>query len=128
MLGGLIEVILYVQDMNVEVAFYRDKLGLEVSYPEGSPDFSKESWVALQTGQCTLALHNGGNRRFGVDSPKIVFQVRDIKDVRNELLKRGATIGEVRPAAPGIWVCDGMDPEGNEFSIESDEHGQVDKT
>lgn len=119
LVGELMEVILYVQDMNAQVAFYRDKLGLRVSYPEGVTDFSREMWVTLDTGMCTLALHGGGKRRLGEDAPKIVFRVADIEAARAELLKRGVSLGETRPAAPGVRVCDGVDPEGNKLSIES---------
>src|SRR3990172_393441 len=87
--GELMEVILYVQDMNAQVAFYRDRFGLEVTYPQGVRDFSQESWVMLATGQCTLVLHGGGRRRLGEDAPKIVFRVRDIEAARRELLDQG---------------------------------------
>jgi predicted enzyme related to lactoylglutathione lyase len=118
---GLIEIILYVQDMHAQVVFYRDNFGLSVSYPSELPDYGTESWVTLNTGQCTLALHAGGSKRFGQDAPKIVFGVGDIHAAHDELLGRGVRLGEVRPAAPGVWVCDGIDPEGNKFSIESHE-------
>src|SRR5690348_8743558 len=65
MLTGLMEVILQVKDMNVEVAFYRDMLGLRVTYPEGAVDYSKEGWVTFETGRCVLALHDGGRVRQG---------------------------------------------------------------
>jgi len=123
-IGELMEVILYVQDMNAQVAFYRDKFGLEVTYPQGVRDFSNEFWVTLATGQCTLALHGvhgGGRRRLGEDAPKIVFRARDIEAARRELLDQGVALGEARSPAPGVLVCDGVDPEGNKFSIEA--HG-----
>lgn len=118
-IGELMEVILYVQDMNSQVRFYRDTLGLDVKQPEGVEDYSNVYWVELDTGPCTLALHGGGGRRFGEDAPKIVFRVQDIQAARQRLLDKGVQIGEVRSAAPGVWVCDGEDPEGNGFSIES---------
>lgn len=123
-IGQLIEVILYVQDMNAQVAFYRDTLGLAVLYPRGSSDFRREMWVTLGTGQCVLALHGGGKRRFGEDAPKIVFHADDVNAAREELLAKGVKLGEVRPAAPGVWVCDGIDPEGNKFSLEYSERPQ----
>jgi hypothetical protein len=62
--------------MNAQVAFYRDTLGFTVLYPQGTSDFSREMWVTLETGQCVLALHGGGKRRFGEDAPKIEYSVR----------------------------------------------------
>jgi catechol 2,3-dioxygenase-like lactoylglutathione lyase family enzyme len=119
--NGLIEVILYVQDMPAQVAFYRDVFGLRVLFPAGKEDYSQEFWVTLDSGACILALHGGGQKRLGRDTPKIVFGVGDIHAARRELLSRDVAVGEVRSAAPGVWVCDGFDPEGNPFSIESQE-------
>lgn len=116
---GLIEIIVYVQDMNAQVAFYRDNFGLEVLYPSGLTNYADEFWVTLNTGACVLALHGGGQKRLGADAPKLVFGVDDIHAARAELVKRGVKIDEVRSAAPGVWVCDGVGPEGNKFSIES---------
>lgn len=117
--GELMEVILYVQDMNAQVAFYRNKLGLALISPAGVSDFTHEFWVTLDTGACTLVLHGGGQRRLGADAPKIVFRVTDVEAARRELVARGVALSEARSPAPGVWVCDGADPEGNKFSIES---------
>ena len=120
-LGELMEVILYVEDMNAQVSFYRDKLGLNVKSPQDTEDYSEVFWVELDSGPCTLALHAGGKRRFGEDAPKFVFNVGDILAVRQALVDQDIPMDEVRSAAPGVWVCDGVDPEGNKFSIESHE-------
>ena len=117
--NGLIEVILYVQDMGSQVAFYRDVMGLAVLYPTGISEYDGEMWVTFSTGTCTLALHGGGRGRLGADAPKIVFGVPDVESARAQLLSKGVEMGEVRSAAPGVFVCDGVDPEGNTFSIES---------
>jgi hypothetical protein len=75
----------------------------------------------MDTGSCTLALHGGGEGRYGQDAPKVVFRVSDVAASRAELLQDRVTMGEVRSPGPGIQVCDGWDPEGNRFSIESRE-------
>lgn len=118
-IGEIMEVILYVEDMNGQVSFYKDKFGFEIKNPTGLDDYSSEFWVELDTGNCSLALHAGGKRRFGADAPKFVFRVEDILAARQLLLDQEVEMGEIRSAAPGIWVCDGIDPEGNKFSIES---------
>jgi len=117
--GELMEVILYVQDMGAQVSFYRDLLGLEVKEPRGEGEWSGVHWVELDTGSCTLALHAGGQRRLGEDAPKIVFRASDVPAARQELVRLGVPMGEVRSPAPGVQVSDGADPEGNKFSIES---------
>ena len=118
--GELMEVIVHVHDMNSQVAFYRDKLGLRVSYPAGAEDYSKESWVTLETGRCVLALHGGGRVRVG-ESPshRIVFRTGNIQAARNQLLGKGVKAGEIRSPAPEVQVFEARDPEGNVFSIES---------
>jgi catechol 2,3-dioxygenase-like lactoylglutathione lyase family enzyme len=117
--GELMEVILYVQDVGAQVAFYRDLLGLKVKEPRGEGEWAGVHWAELDTGSCTLALHTGGQHRLGEDAPKIVFRVSDVPGARHELMRRGIPMGEVRSPAPGVQVSDGADPEGNKFSIES---------
>ena len=121
MIGGLMEVILYVEDMNAQVSFYRDTLGFSVNEPQDVEEFNEVFWVELDTGSCTLALHAGGQRRLGEDAPKVVFRAADVPAAREELQAREIPMGEVRSPAPGVQVCDGLDPEGNKFSIESRE-------
>jgi predicted enzyme related to lactoylglutathione lyase len=119
---GLMEVIMHVEDMNSEVSFYRDKLGLELTYPREKTDFGKENWVTFDTGSCIFVLHGGGRIRTGeMPSHRITFRVKDIHATRNELVGRGLTLSEVRSPAPNVWVVDGRDPEGNVFALES--HG-----
>lgn len=119
--NGLIEIILYVEDMAQQVGFYRDILGLTVSYPANLDDYSPEMWVTLDTGACTLALHGGGQKRLGEDTPMIVFGVTDIAAARDHLLTQGVEVGEIFSAAPGVHLCHGRDPEGNPFALESHE-------
>jgi catechol 2,3-dioxygenase-like lactoylglutathione lyase family enzyme len=117
-LDSLMEVILFVQDMPAQVAFYRDQLGLTVREPAGLDDYASAYWVEFDTGPCTLVLHGGGQRRLGPDSPKFVFRVAALEAARADLLARGVQLGPSRTPAPGVSVCDGADPEGNHFSLE----------
>ena len=117
-LKGLAEVILYVENMQEMVEFYRDAMGLNVKYPEHETDFRKEEWVVFYTGACDLCLHSGGKRRLGRDAPSFVFRVADMEDARDELTERGVPMEEPKMVAPNVWVCGGEDPEGNRFSIE----------
>jgi predicted enzyme related to lactoylglutathione lyase len=118
-LGRLTRVILYVRDMGAQVAFYRDVLGLNLTFPDNLKDYSSEHWVLFGAGPCGLALHAGGETRIGPDAPKIVFDCDDIRVMREQLLSRGVAMGEIRSPSPGVLVSDGRDPEGNRFSIES---------
>jgi predicted enzyme related to lactoylglutathione lyase len=103
MFQGLFRVILYTQDMESEVRFYRDVLGLRVKNPPGLDSY----------------LHGGGQKRLGADTPNLVFRVEDVASARRRLIERGAKIGEIRVPVPGTRVADGFDPEGHRFSIQS---------
>lgn len=105
--------------MVAQVSYYRDVLGLRVKEPRDVTDFDTVHWVEFDTGGCTLALHAGGQGRLGEDAPKFVFRVVSVSDARAWLSSLGVTLGEIRSPAPGIEVCDGQDPEGNWFSLES---------
>jgi predicted enzyme related to lactoylglutathione lyase len=115
---GLIEVILYVEDMQKQMSFYRDTLELPVLYPAGLANYANEMWVLLDTGSCKLALHGGGQKRLGQDRPMLVFGIEDIHAARATLVERGVELQEIFSAAPGVWVCHGVDPEGNPIALE----------
>ena len=55
----LSEVILYVQDMDAQVCFWRDVMGLRVTWPVDRGSYRGEHWVTLDSGPCTLCLHYG---------------------------------------------------------------------
>ena len=118
LLTGLVSVILYVQDMNRMVSFYRDTLGFDVQLPADLTDYAQESWVQIDTGVCKLALNAGGSGRVGEDAPMIVFGVADIELARTTLLARGVALEEVFDAGGGVKVVQGRDPEGNPISLE----------
>ena len=122
MIQGLIEIIVYVRQMDVQVRFYRDVLGLTVRSPTGLTDYTNEFWVELETGSCTLALHGGDTGQGGKEIPKLVFGVEDIEAARAMLLEKGVKASEVRSPAPGVMVVDALDAEGNPFSVESHSH------
>lgn len=116
MIKKLHEVIIYVADMQTEVRFYRDVLGFTVTNMPGDADFSNAYWVELDTGGAQLVLHGGGSTEHK-NAPTLAFLVDDIVATRNELIERGATLGEIRYPVAGSEVSDGLDPEGNRFCI-----------
>ena len=118
-IGPIIEIIVYVRDMDAQVRFYKDVLELPLSYPLDLDSYQDQPWVTFDVGECVLALHSGGQGHVSLDAPKFVFQVADVGAARETLLGRGVVVGEVRVPSPGVYVSDGEDPEGNKFSIES---------
>lgn len=115
----LAKVILYCQNMDAQVRFWRDVIGLPLQSPAGLLDYSAEYWVEFDAGSCQLVLHGGGGKRIGQDAPKLAFAVADIHAAHAELTMRGAPLGDIRSPAPDVYVSDGVDPEGNSFSIDA---------
>ena len=118
MIRNLSEIILYVKDMESQVNFYRDIMELPIEYPTGIDSYKDEYWVVFDTGLCKLALHGGGEGKIGKDSPKFVFDVEDVKAMRELLSLKGLQVGAIRSPTPGVEVLDAEDPEGNAFSVE----------
>ena len=114
--GPLFEIILYVINMDREVWFYRDVLGLTIRYPQGLSDYSREMWVEFETGECTFALH-GGEHEKPDRAHEIVFTVEDIKQARQSIIKAGVKIGEIRSLEDGAPIAEGVDPAGHRFAI-----------
>jgi predicted enzyme related to lactoylglutathione lyase len=117
----LFEVIVYVKDMDAMARFYRDQLGLAITWPADLADYGAEHWVAFDAGGATLALHSGGEGASGTP-PRFGFAVSDIAAARERLLAAGVACGEPRSPAPGVQVADCRDPEGNGFFIEEHAH------
>ena len=111
---SLIEVIVYVEDMDRMFAFYSEVFGLDVV--EGEPE---HGFVKLDVGGTTLALHEGREGELGRFAPKLVFEVEDLAAARDHLLGADVDLGELRHPAPDVYVIDGRDPEGNKFAIEA---------
>lgn len=110
------EIILFVQDMESEVRFYRDVLGLKIAYPSGLADYSEEMWVAFSTGDCTLALH-GGSKEEPAGQHEIIFKVEDVAKARKAIMDAGIHMEAVRDLEDGAPISEGVDPAGHRFAI-----------
>lgn len=111
---SLSELILSVEDVDRMTSFYGEVLGLDLL--AGAPE---HGFVRFDTGECHLCLHAGGSGERGRDAPRFVFEVTDLEAARAHLQGHGVELGEVREPAPDTRVCDGVDPEGNRFAIET---------
>lgn len=112
------EIILYVQDMNAEVRFYRDVLGLPLRYPKDLKDYSDEIWVEFSVGDATLALHGGADST-PQDDHEIIFMVDNVARAREMIIAAGTEMGEIRDLEDGSPIAEGKDPDGHRFSIRS---------
>jgi len=113
-IGTMSRVTLVVQNMLAVTEFYRDVLKLR---PIFDLDVQPPQWIEFNTGPCTLALQVA-SRTDGVASTynKIVFYVENVVNARQELLDRGAPMGEIEDDGR-FQHCEGHDPEGNKFQI-----------
>jgi len=114
------QIILYVNDMGAEVHFYHDILGLPIRYPAGLSDYSKEMWVELETGNCSLAFHGAEG-----DHPdtlhEIVFEVEDVEAARQLIIAAGIEMMPIHILEDGAPIAEGTDPAGHRFALrESD--------
>lgn len=124
-LGSLFEIVIYVRDMQRALRFYRDKLDLPVSWPATREEQdSAEHWVTFATDGAILALHSGGEATRGTAS-RFGLRSSDIHNDRLRLLELGVECGEVRSAAPGVWILDCIDSEGNGFFLDQRELEQA---
>ena len=112
------QLIVYVNDMEKMVGFYRDTLGLTIAYPHVD-NYRDQTWVAFSVGPVTFALHAGKESlEVPVDAPKYNFEVENIQEVRQTLIGKGVKMSEIRNATPTKLICSGRDLEGNGFHIE----------
>ncbi|MBD2202667.1 VOC family protein [Calothrix sp. FACHB-1219] len=118
LIKGLTKTILYVKDIDTQVQFYRDRLGLEVKSSLSIPGRSDKQWVEFATGECTLVLHGNLAAQHGKDRPKLAFHVNDIQIAYKELSDRGVKLSPIRSPSPGLQIAEGADPEGNPFTID----------
>ena len=115
--GPLTELILYVQDMGAQVAFYRDVLGLGGIEPAQSDDYGVETWVTFDLDGVRLVLASDGDGEPGSDGPALVFQVVDLDAWVARLRECGIEPDdeyEPSPGARGVGACD---PEGFPFHL-----------
>jgi catechol 2,3-dioxygenase-like lactoylglutathione lyase family enzyme len=101
-------IVLFTKNMPEMVAFYSDILGFVLIKDE-------PGWKELDAKGCVIALHNGSSQ-VGRRPPKIGFWTGDVAAAREELIGRGARLGQVMSRS-GLTRCEGKDPDGNPFSI-----------
>jgi predicted enzyme related to lactoylglutathione lyase len=113
-------VLIFAKDMQRLADFYHEALGLPVIAAPMAP-----GWIEFDAGGVRLALHAISPRiarqieitnppRAREETPiKLLFEVDALNEVRRRLVQHGATMFE--PKSSG--VCDGLDPEGNVFSL-----------
>lgn len=105
-----VKFMLMAQDMPRAVAFYRDVLGLTLS-------FESEHWSELTFGNAIVALHGGGTGATACTGLSI--QVSELDAACQRVAARGGRIVEPPQSRPGepIRLAIVADTEGNEFYL-----------
>ncbi len=105
MIESLDYVTLFVPDLEADVRFYRDGLGLVVL--QESPSFT-----LLSAGNCRIGLH-AGEQRSGASSVNLHFRVGDVDAACAELARRGPACAEAPRNQPwGLRSATFVDPAG----------------
>jgi len=106
-------VLVYVRDLKAMLAFYRDKLGMEVT-------FANERFASLRSkGGASLALHSGRGRGKNVKSHWLLeFAISDMDAVVAALRASGVDVSTPKKQSWGRTATF-MDPEGNVIGLES---------
>jgi predicted enzyme related to lactoylglutathione lyase len=121
LIQGLTKAIVYVKDIDKQINFYRDHLGLEVKSFKSIEGRNDKQWVEFATGECTLVLHGNLETQHGNDRPKLAFHVDDFETAYKTLTERGVKLSAIRSPSPGLKIAEGLDPEGNPFTIDCQE-------
>ncbi|MEK6261350.1 MAG: VOC family protein [Planctomycetota bacterium] len=105
-----VKFMLMAQDMPRAVAFYRDVLGLTLS-------FESEHWSELTFGNAIVALHGGGTG--ATTRTGLSIQVTQLDAACQRVAAGGGSIVEPPQSRPGepIRLAIVADPEGNEFYL-----------
>ena len=90
----LVEVVLYVRDMERAVGFYREALDMPV-------DYESAGWTTFRTGACTLALHATERRTLGAAEPDPTFLVANDAMERQRLIAASVDVTEIRRPVVG---------------------------
>ena len=105
-----VKFMLWAEDMDRAVAFWRDTVGLTLG-------FASPHWSELRHGDAVVALHGGGDGSFKPTG--LGFQVDDIDAAVAQFAAGGAEVRLPPTAREGepIKLAELTDPEGNGFSV-----------
>ena len=114
-------VVYEVSDMERSVAFYRDRLGLEIEeLVESFP------WAEFQVPPTTLALYCPvafENRPPRVGGASIALAVDDVRKAVEELREQGVSVSFEPMETPVCWMAFVKDPDGNQIGLHQRKDG-----
>ena len=105
-------VIKFVADMDEAVAFYQDKLGLQLK-------FQSNEWSEFVTGDTTLALHAASERN-PAGTCQLGFAAEDLDGIYAHRDALGLEFTSPPTPQHGVQIARVRDPDGSEFSVSGD--------
>jgi catechol 2,3-dioxygenase-like lactoylglutathione lyase family enzyme len=102
-------VMVFVDDMDAGVTYYRDTLGLPLR-------FASPGWAEFDTGTTTLALHPSSKEN-PAGMMRLGFQVPDMGACRTRLAERGVTLTGEPVQEHGVLLAEFKGPAGTRYSL-----------
>ena len=99
----------FVADMDKAVAFYRDTLGLTLS-------FQSPGWSEFVTGETTLALHPASDKN-PAGATELGFSVDNLERFHTEMADKGVVFTRPPTDLHGTMLATLLDSEGAEVSV-----------
>lgn len=112
-LSRIAAVMLGVRDLPQAVAFYKDKLGLQVIMQEGALALLQcgPVMIGLSRGHVNMAPHVAG-------ATEVVFGVDNVRGTQKALSEKGVVfMGEPRAVTPTDWAVHFKDVDGHLLSL-----------
>lgn len=94
-------------DMDRAVAFYRDALGLSLTFQDGG------KWAQLKAGDVNFSLSSPEEGAPGAVGAVVIFEVDDIVASRDQIAAGGAEIVDERDMGDHGKALTFRDPDGN---------------
>jgi catechol 2,3-dioxygenase-like lactoylglutathione lyase family enzyme len=112
-LSGISAIMLGVRDLDPALAFYKDKLGLNVIFQEPTLALLQCGTVmlGLSRGHATVAPHIAG-------ATEVVFKVDNVRAAHKALLAQGVSfMAGPRQVTPTDWAANFKDVDGHILSV-----------
>lgn len=101
------QVFLVPSDLDAQIRFVEDTLGLEMQFRDGN------RWIQYAAGSTSVALADPSEGLGApLDTPVPVFEVEDLDGCVVELRESGSTVGEVRDMGDHGRTVSACDPSG----------------
>jgi predicted enzyme related to lactoylglutathione lyase len=105
-----------VTDVERAKAFYTDKIGFNLDHDHQVNEQLRFIQLTPPGSACSIALGTGLSEK-PPGSAQLQIVVEDVSAARDELLRRGAEVGEVQEFPWGLFVFF-HDPDGNSWALQ----------